>query len=212
MACARCGAQASTKGPLTRASFMRHGQCDWNKQHICIGSLDVPMNDTGREQVRNTGTQLRESGVVFDFIVSSPLQRAIESASIVAREIGFDPNEIKVQEWLKEKNAGEVQGLPETDESIAKLFDPTFADTIPGSERISDFEHRLWSGLNTFLDEHKGKRILFVTHGYWMKALCKLIKKLSIKETFEYELPGNAEIMRFAISNPCERCSCTFYM
>ena len=98
MACARCGAQTSTKGPLTRVSFMRHGQCDWNKQHICIGSLDVPMNDTGREQVRSTGAQLRESCVVSDFIVSSPLQRPIESASIVAREIGFDLNEIKVQE------------------------------------------------------------------------------------------------------------------
>ncbi len=35
--------------PLPNKSFyfIRHGETDWNKRHIIMGSIDIPLNDLG---------------------------------------------------------------------------------------------------------------------------------------------------------------------
>ena len=59
----------------------RHGQTDLNKEHLMQGLTDAPLNDTGREQAKEAGKQVK--GVTFDAVFASPLDRAIETASII---------------------------------------------------------------------------------------------------------------------------------
>ena len=75
----------------TRIIFLRHGQTDWNIDHRFQGGTDIPLNDTGREQVRTAIGALQQvaaEGITVDAIVSSPLSRAVESAEIVAEGLG----------------------------------------------------------------------------------------------------------------------------
>ena len=61
----------------TRIIFLRHGQTDWNIDHRFQGGTDIPLNDTGREQVRTAIGALQQAateGTTVDAIVA-PLPR-----------------------------------------------------------------------------------------------------------------------------------------
>ena len=47
-----------------------------------------PLTPTGREQARKLGAQLREDGVRADAVITSPLLRARETGTLLARELG----------------------------------------------------------------------------------------------------------------------------
>lgn len=53
---------------------------------------------------------LLENSVGADYIYSSPLARAAESAKIIANEIGFPEDCIIYDEGVQEWNGGEIQG------------------------------------------------------------------------------------------------------
>ncbi len=61
--------------------IVRHGQTDWNVKGIYQGRIDIPLNETGREQARKTKKELE--GIKFDKVFSSPLKRALETAQII---------------------------------------------------------------------------------------------------------------------------------
>lgn len=64
---------------------MRHGETDWNRQHIYMGQTDIPLNNFGIQQARQAA-KLLES-VEFASIASSPLMRAIHTAQIITEKV-----------------------------------------------------------------------------------------------------------------------------
>ena len=62
--------------------FIRHGQTELNKQKVLQGRSDCPLNEIGIAQAREAAERLR--GIRFDAVYSSPLQRAIQTAKIIA--------------------------------------------------------------------------------------------------------------------------------
>ena len=71
----------------TELYLVRHGETDWNRQHRIQGLTDIPLNETGRAQARATGRLLSRRS--FDGIYASPLDRAMETARIIADELGL---------------------------------------------------------------------------------------------------------------------------
>ena len=91
----------------TELYLVRHGETDWNRQRRIQGLTDIPLNDAGREQARETGSVLGRRP--FDGIFSSPLGRALETARIIAGEVGLP--EPGVIDALAERNYGEAEGM-----------------------------------------------------------------------------------------------------
>ena len=56
-------------GSLT---LIRHGQTEWNKNQLMQGISDIPLNDIGRAQARETRAKLRRLGLNYDRVISSP--------------------------------------------------------------------------------------------------------------------------------------------
>ena len=56
-------------------AFIRHGQTEWNRELRLQGSSDIPLNDTGRQQARESVDVL--SGTRWEAVVSSPLSRPV---------------------------------------------------------------------------------------------------------------------------------------
>ena len=72
--------------------LLRHGQTDWNLEGRLQGHKNIPMNRNGVKQMMEIAEHLHEINFKVDYIISSPLDRAKESARIVAEKIEFSGN------------------------------------------------------------------------------------------------------------------------
>ena len=143
--------------------LVRHGETDWNLQRRIQGSTDIPLNDTGRAQARETGRLLARRS--WDAIYASPLTRAFETARIIAGEVGL-PGPTAVPE-LVERNYGAVEGM--TGDEIEASY-PNNAD-VPGREEREAVVLRVLPALLDIANRHAGQSVLVVGHGGVIRSI-----------------------------------------
>ena len=142
---------------MTRLLLVRHGESEWNAVGRWQGWADPPLSELGRRQAAVAD---RAVGAV-DAVVSSDLQRAHQTASIIAGELGIGP--VVVDAGLRERAAGEWTGL--TRAQIEEGW-PGF---LASGERPDGYEHDesiLERALPALVAlEAAGEAVLVVTHG-----------------------------------------------
>src|SRR5688572_6765371 len=74
----------------TRITLLRHGQTSWNVIGRWQGHGAVPLNEAGRRQAEVVGEYLAEVNFEVDYIYSSDLSRAAETAQIIARHLNME--------------------------------------------------------------------------------------------------------------------------
>jgi broad specificity phosphatase PhoE len=149
----------SSPAPATRALLVRHGQSEWNAAGRWQGQADPPLSDLGRRQAWEAA---RAIGAV-DAIYASDLQRAAETAAIIAGEIGVGP--VILDPDLRERDAGEYSGL--TRAEIEERF-PGYLDDHrrpPGWEPDEHLLARALRALERIARDLPGADVLVVTHG-----------------------------------------------
>jgi broad specificity phosphatase PhoE len=105
--------------------LIRHGQTDWNVEGRFQGSVDIPLNDHGREQAKRNGLAFKAelpdpTGWRF---MSSPLSRARETMEIVREAAGLVPFDYDIEPLLREVSYGdwERQTVPELEVKVPEL-------------------------------------------------------------------------------------------
>lgn len=88
--------------------FLRHGQSESNVRGLIGGATDYALTDQGRDEARTAGEQLRDQNITA--IYASPLQRAFDTANIVAEAIGGVS--VEVHHDLRERSLGVWEGKP----------------------------------------------------------------------------------------------------
>lgn len=141
---------------MTQLCLVRHGETNWNLERRIQGLSDIPLNDTGRAQAAATGLLLARRQ--WSAIVASPLSRARETASIIARSVGLPEPEIV--EHLIERDYGGAEGL--TWEEIDARYP---GDDAPGQESREAVAARVIPALIAIAEAHPGGRIIVVSHG-----------------------------------------------
>jgi len=147
----------------THLGLLRHGQTDWNINFLLQGVTDIPMNQTGIEQVKLAAKAIRAED--WDVVLTSPLSRARQTAEIIASQHGY--TEIIEQELLIERSFGEAEGLSH-EQWRAKYSN---LDVIPGGESRTQLAERSRLLLETISQELAGKRVLAISHGALIRTL-----------------------------------------
>ena len=168
----------------TYLGLLRHGQTDWNINFLLQGVTDIPMNQTGIEQVMLAARAVKAED--WDVVLTSPLSRARETAEIIASQHGF--SEIIEQELLIERSFGEAEGLSH-EQWRAKYSN---LDVIPGGESRTQLAKRSYLLLETISREHAGKRVLAVSHGALIRTLISIASDNKLPR--DGERLGNASL------------------
>ena len=139
-----------------RLTLVRHGQTERSMKSVYSGRLDVSLTDTGREQAAQAAQQLTGAGV--DAVISSPLERARDTAQVIADATGA---ELRVDERLTEVDYGPFEGLDREGalERFGDVFqawrDDPFGSPVPGMEPLDDALARARSATADALDAHE---------------------------------------------------------
>ncbi len=150
--------------PLPNKSFyfIRHGETDWNKRHIIMGSIDIPLNDLGITESQQAASILKKEK--FDAIISSPRIRALKTAQVIAEQVKIN-RPIIINTQITEREWGDAEGKPI--DPTKDLFNDE--DTPHGAETFSAFTVRVLGAVSLILLEHNCPLIVY--HGGVFKAL-----------------------------------------
>ena len=176
------------KGNLTTLILVRHGESEWNRAGRIQGQVNSPLTDLGISQAIAISDYL--SGIFLNQeleIYSSPLERAIQTAEIIAKGIDCLSSEVIIDERLNDFNLGEISGTYGWDK-VAEIFpeqaqlrlqDPMRFHPS-GGESGAEFEARLRSLMEDLKGEDTTK--LLVSHGIVNKFIRGIYKNISGKE------------------------------
>ena len=157
--------------------LVRHGESEWNRLGRIQGRRESSLTGTGREQAAAVGRLLR---VVLPDpdpdIVASPLERALETAAIIADVLGCAASDVRTDERITDFDVGVLAGYPGWDAVAAdhpefarlRLEDPLRFQP-PRGESGADVLARA----RDFLDarEATGRDTVVVGHGVINKFL-----------------------------------------
>lgn len=176
--------------------IMRHGETDWNKERRLQGQSDIELNDYGRELAYKTRDGLKE--VPFDFVITSPLKRARETAEIVKGE-----RDIPIIEdaRIKEMSFGAYEGLRckgencDIPKEIMKAFfeEPENYQAPQDGEDFETFCRRIKDFLQELYEkeEYQDSTILITVHGAVIRAVLRAIKDTPLHSFWEGGVYGN---------------------
>ena len=171
--------------------LIRHGESEWNRAGRIQGQVNSPLTDLGINQAKAISDYL--SGIFLNQelkIYTSPLDRAIQTAEIIAQGIDHPSSKIIIEERLNDFSLGEISGTFGWDK-VAEIFpeqaqlrlqDPMRFHPS-GGESGAEFEARLRSLLEDLMDD--GTLKLMVSHGIVNKFIRGILKNLSGKEIID---------------------------
>jgi len=82
-----------------RALFvMRHGKSDWDSD--AVTDLDRPLARRGRRDCRTMASWCAQVGLLPDVLLSSPAERAADTARRLGRGLGLDDDDVTLDERL----------------------------------------------------------------------------------------------------------------
>ncbi len=150
---------------MTSLILIRHGETDWNVIGRYQGQADPSLNQHGIEQSRQLAKELSSAGL--DILYTSPLQRAAQTAQIIADKLHIP---VHREPRLMEIHQGDWQTRLRSE--IENLYPRMFRRwetepwevTPPQGEHLSQVQTRVYAAIDDILANHPGERIGIVAH------------------------------------------------
>ena len=149
--------------------LIRHGMNDWVGKRLAGWLPGVHLNAEGRAQAERTAGELARAGL--SALYTSPLDRARETAEIIAARLGLAPEareafgEFRVGEW----EGRDIDGLAA--DARWRAFNSYRSGTRPpGGELMGEVQVRFVAELERLRTRHPGAHVAVVSHADPIKA------------------------------------------
>lgn len=164
--------------------LIRHGQTDLNKENRLQGRRGLPLNQMGVNQAKQLAEKLKN--VKFNFVFSSPQERAVQTAQIA---LNVEP---VIDCRLDVYDLGEADNL-KVDE--AKCFYKVIPDpsVYAGVENIVDYKNRILNFVTEIVTKYKSTNynIAVCGHKCTMGCISAILKGM----------PEDGDFLKMSIPN-----------
>jgi probable phosphoglycerate mutase len=162
---------------MTTIGLIRHGSTAWNKEGRIQGHTDNPLDEEGLQQAAAIAERL--SGEEWDYIYSSDLLRARQTAEVIAAKLGIPV--AGLLPGIREMNGGLLEGTTEQ-ERVAR-WGQEWKSMELGLESRESGKLRGAGTIEEIALRHPGKRILIVSHGAILRSsLSGLVPELDVSQ------------------------------
>ena len=142
-----------------KITFIAHGATVYTIDGIVCNTEKSPkLNELGEEEMEKVCEYLKNRGVAYDTIYSSPSSRCTQSAQVIAKMFKKKITTIN----LPARDQGEWSGRLYTD--IFDEFGPkAILQTPKNGEALEDFNKRVSDVIDELIEKNRGNRIIIVT-------------------------------------------------
>lgn len=151
-----------------KVTYFVHGTTEDNLEHITTGWLPGKLSEKGIKQSIELIDQIKDKK--FDVVISSDLQRAIDSARLTWPE-----RDIEIDERLRECNYGRYNG----EKSSIVIYEDHIDNPFPEGESLKDVEIRVRQLIEDLKAKYDGKTIAIVAHKATQLAFEVITKNIS---------------------------------
>jgi probable phosphoglycerate mutase len=142
--------------------LIRHGETEWAREGRHTGRTDIPLTETGRDQAGFLQPVFED--VAFEAILSSPLQRALETAKLAGLS-----HRVELLDDLREFDYGDYEGIT-TAQIRQKVPGWTvWSHGCPNGECAADVRQRA-DRIVARLHQATGHVAIF-SHGHFLRVL-----------------------------------------
>lgn len=173
--------------------FTRHGETDWNKRNIILGTTDIGISPVGHTQAAALAAEIAGKYRDIGMIICSPMKRAVQTAAPVADALGITPiTDKRLREW----DYGSYEGKPRNADGFAesKL---EFGCRMPGGgESVFDIVNRTYGLLDEIKVRYSDTNVLIVSHGGICRVIETYYRNMTVREFSQFFMK-NCEIRFF---------------
>ena len=195
---------------MTYLVLVRHGKSEYNERGLWTGWTDVPLVESGFEEARKTGNELKD--IHFDLAYSSTLIRAKQTLDTILKQINQTDLQVISDQALNERNYGDYTGKNKWDikkevgdeefQKIRRGWD----NPPPNGESLKMVYDRTVPYFQAEIEPKlkEGKNILISAHGNSLRALVKYLEnipddkiaylEIGTGEAYVYKMDGQGKI------------------
>lgn len=186
--------------------LIRHGSTFWNKEGRAQGHTNNPLDEEGLAQAVALAERL--SGEKWDYLYSSDLLRAQQTAEAISQRLGIGISGLIP--GMREMNGGLIEGTNEQDR--VERWGKDWKSLDLGLESPESASARGGQSVRELAERHPGKNILVVSHGALLRHTLKgLVPSLDVQELLK-----NTSLTRITTVNgtdwSCELYNCAEHL
>lgn len=144
---------------------VRHGETEKNKYGVIQGQTECDLSKRGIEMAKELIPVVRS--LKIDVVISSPLKRAYDTASIITE--GKYP--INIDDRMIERNWGLCEGASIDAVDTVKCWNFFLNTGDNGIEKVQDLLKRVSEFLEDIKNRYSDKNVLVVSHSAILRAI-----------------------------------------
>jgi broad specificity phosphatase PhoE/ribonuclease HI len=163
------------RGAPTKFLLLRHGQTELSVERRYSGRGNPALTELGRRQADAAAQFISEKGGIAA-VITSPLQRAYDTAEAAAKALGLD---VEIDADLIETDFGGWEGLTfaeaaERDPDLHRRWLRKTSVAPPDGESFDDAAKRVGRARARIIAEHPGETVLVVSHVTPIKTMLRM--------------------------------------